>query len=371
MDIEAAWSELGLPPGAPEPEIKRAWRRGAARWHPDRNPSPEAVRRMQRLNQAMERLRAHLAGEDDTPPEAPPAPEAEAGPAPGARDHADARADAHADAHADARGDTPPHPHTVARTLTIDLESAALGTEQLLEGEVADPCSPCGGHGTLGPPQVCGQCQGSGRVRPASWFPWLPAAEQECPHCLGHGHLPQTCPDCQGRGTQPPRPWSVRVRLPAGVRDGMDLHIPAGRAGGSHPGVALALTVAVAPHPFFSLEGGAGEPPVLALTLPVDALAWLAGATVQVPVPGGWQPLALQPPAVFHRLEGQGFPATPRGPRGALEVRLQPQFPVSLDGAQRAALRALSEQTRRAAEALDGHPLQAWQAALARRPTAP
>ena len=56
-DTFTAYTELGLAPGASEREAKAAWRRLVSQWHPDRNPGPGAVGRMQRLNQALDALR--------------------------------------------------------------------------------------------------------------------------------------------------------------------------------------------------------------------------------------------------------------------------------------------------------------------------
>ncbi|HRO61750.1 MAG TPA: DnaJ domain-containing protein, partial [Burkholderiaceae bacterium] len=64
MSIDLAYAELGLRPGASEAEVRAAFRRLAARWHPDRNPSPEAVAWMQRINRAYEAIReAAFAGD--------------------------------------------------------------------------------------------------------------------------------------------------------------------------------------------------------------------------------------------------------------------------------------------------------------------
>ncbi|MFT3777932.1 MAG: J domain-containing protein [Ottowia sp.] len=56
--MTSAYAERGLPDAATEREVRAAWRRLASRWHPDRNPSAEAMGRMQRINRAFNALRA-------------------------------------------------------------------------------------------------------------------------------------------------------------------------------------------------------------------------------------------------------------------------------------------------------------------------
>jgi hypothetical protein len=57
QDIDSAFAELGLRPGASEADVKAAWRRLVSVWHPDRNPSAAAPARMQRINRAVEAIR--------------------------------------------------------------------------------------------------------------------------------------------------------------------------------------------------------------------------------------------------------------------------------------------------------------------------
>lgn len=57
MHLDDSYHELGLAPGSSDAEVKAAWRRLSARWHPDRNDSPQALRKMQRINWALKAIR--------------------------------------------------------------------------------------------------------------------------------------------------------------------------------------------------------------------------------------------------------------------------------------------------------------------------
>ena len=108
MTVDDAYAELGLPPGASLSQVKAAWRTLVSRWHPDRNRHANASARMQRINQALEHIRSAAGGLTGA------APEAEAGPAPGAK-------------------------HTVYRRVTLTLEEAAAGCIKILQGTVIEP----------------------------------------------------------------------------------------------------------------------------------------------------------------------------------------------------------------------------------------
>src|SRR6476469_2913759 len=72
MHVDAPYHELGLPPGSSDAEVKAAWRRLSARWHPDRNDSPQALRKIQRINRALEEIRK-ARGEPQAEPDENPA----------------------------------------------------------------------------------------------------------------------------------------------------------------------------------------------------------------------------------------------------------------------------------------------------------
>ena len=314
MSTDNAYAELGLRPGASEAEVKAAWRRLVSLWHPDRNASAAAVEKMQRLNQAFEQIsRAGFAApakkkSPDPEPEPPPKPQ----PPP-----------------------PPPQPpaRTIHRKLELSLEEAALGCTRTLSGRYAARCAGCTGLGWHALGGRCRVCAGSGAVRRPSPFSWL-GTSVECEACRGGGIARRPCPDCAGSG-KGEQHWRVGVRIPPGVRDGDLLQAAARSSGGERLG--LELRIALRPHEFLELL----DDGTLRCEVPVDGFAWIAGQQIDVPALGGPRPLTLQRERLLHRLPGEGFPSTRRGPRGDLCITVVPVFPEPLDAAQQALLQQL------------------------------
>jgi molecular chaperone DnaJ len=361
VELHEAWKELELSPGAPADEVKKAWRRLASQWHPDRNPGPQAELRMRRLNQAMECIRQWRedgeafqaraqAPASDGPAAPPPRPaRGRRAPTPPPEPEFDPEISTGA-----------PPEHWLDRDIELSLDDAALGCERNLHGQVVDPCPDCMGTGQQLVERACEPCGATGQTKKAGWFGWG-AQTVACEQCGGKGRYRPACPSCEGEGRLAPREWRLRTRIPAGVRDGDLLDVSPGAPDSPHPGIGVHLRIRLLPHPLFTL----GVDGVLRCELPVDGLAWLAGDTVQVPVPGGWTPLTLVRNVVSHRLVGQGYPQKRRGARGDLELHISPQFPERFSEDQRALLLRLSQDTRARAEATEGHPMQRHQLALA------
>ncbi|MDD2990334.1 MAG: DnaJ C-terminal domain-containing protein [Zoogloea sp.] len=292
---------LGVTPCATAAEIKRAFKRMAMRWHPDRNADPQAHEQFRLAREAFE----HLTGIRET--EAPKASEASS---------------------------PPRRPKGEDRRLHIDVdlaEAAFGGTITVsLEGRVN--CTSCEGSGrrSYGRTTMCGTCHGSGRVRSS-------AGLKPCPSCSGKGYFTDNhCPDCEGRG------WNAAdrqlvVSIPAAMLPGEELRIagqggPAPENGESGD---LYLTLHARVHPLFRLEG-----PDIHLDLPVSIFRVLAGGVIDVPSLNGVHE-ALLPEASTTteiRLPGAGFPARGRRHAGDLIAHLQVQYPRYLSNEQRALL---------------------------------
>lgn len=332
MSTDTAFRELGLQPGASEAEIKAAWRRLVSRWHPDRNASQAAVEKMQRINQAFELLQAAAAGAP-TPPERPPT--ASAPPPP-----------------------PPPSPTAapLSRRIKLTLEEAALGCVRVLRGQLAQSCEACGGQGLRFPGGACATCEGEGEVRERAWYGWM-ATRVTCPDCSGDGRARLACSPCGSTGKLAPRKYELKVRIPAGVRDGDLLGVPPTR-GGTGPEGGLDLHIELQPHPLFTLEADG----TLRCTMPVDGFRWLGSRRVEVPTLAGSQPLALRHGECVYRLPGQGFPATRRGARADLVVTVQPVFPQPWTSDQQILLDRLIATTTAAPTG----PLAEWQRQLQR-----
>lgn len=334
MSIDVAYAELGLAPGASESEVRAAWRRLASRWHPDRNASKDAVDIMQRINGAYERIRqAAFSGtglqgnwgpetsrEDKDPP---------------------------------AAASSAPRGPTVRRKLRLSLEEAALGCTKVLHGKFTETCAVCAGSGLLEAAAACKTCKGSGSVR-NSLFGWL-ATRSSCTDCEGSGFVRQACRACEGRGKRSTA-YRRTVRIPCGARKGDVLSAePSAERKDAFAGT-LELHVEIASHKFFV----PGDDGALRCEMPVDGLAWLAGAWVDVPTLTGLHRMRLQRGRHVYRLRGQGLPLERRGSaRGDYMVTVVPVFPEEFSAEQQALLDQLA-QSSLATQELAAGPLRTW-----------
>lgn len=335
MDTQDAYKELGLNPSASDAQIKAAWRRLVAAWHPDRNAAAGAGRRMQLINKAYQHIRQLRDGDSN-----------------GSNDTGDNRSEAaQSSATETPEAQTPANTHV--RKVRLSMEEAILGCTRTLRGHFTHTCNDCVGKGQRVLAQACGTCRGSGAVRKAALFGWL-WNQEACAGCGGDGRQREHCKACQGSGERDV-PYRRQVRFPAGLREGHVLSVPASRHG--DVAIGLELQVEIEPHPFFTLD----DDGVLRCEMPVNGYAWMANRWVDVPTPDGAQQLRLNRDVLIYRLRGQGFPSSPRGPRGDYHVKVVPVFSTQDDPAQEALLDQLIASSSIAAEADHSKPLGQWQ----------
>jgi len=335
MDTQEAYQELGLNPSASDAQLKATWRRLVAAWHPDRNATAGADKRMQLINKAYQHIRQLRDGDghgvDDAEEESTKAtssPTAEA-------------------------SESRSHGYTHVRKVRLTMEDAILGCTRTLRGHYTDTCHACVGKGQRVLAKACGTCGGSGAVRKAALFGWLWNSE-ECADCGGDGRKRDRCDACDGSGERAVA-YRRQVRFPAGLREGHVLNVPASRHGEIE--IGLELQVEIERHPLFTL----GADGVLRCEMPVNGYAWMAGRWVDVPTPNGVQQLRLNRDALVYRLRSQGFPNEVRGPRGDYLVKVAPVFPAQEDPEQEALLDQLIAKSTSTAEADHSQPLGQWQ----------
>jgi molecular chaperone DnaJ len=349
-----AWFEkdfykvLEVPETASAEEIKRAYRRLARRYHPDRNPGDkQAEERMKEVSEAYDVLSdPKKRAEYDQVRRMARAGFAGARPGGGVRggvrvegfdvDLGDLFGEAFGDLFGVGRG----RRRGVRRGEDIEAE-VTLSFEEALEGATVPvrvtrdaPCERCGGTGAEPGTTVetCAACGGSGTVgEDQGLFSFV----RTCPRCGGAGRRVATpCRACRGAGVQRRRE-EIRVRIPAGVRDGARIRVR-GRGGAAPPGGQpgdLYVTIHVRPHPVF---GRVGDD--LTLTLPITFPEAALGAQVKVPTLDGPVtlkiPAGTQPGRTF-RVRGRGAPRARGGGRGDLLVTVQVLVPERLSRRER------------------------------------
>ena len=298
---------LGVAHDSTPADWKRAYRRLAMRWHPDRSDDPQATERFKEINAAYEQLlAAHQPAildedsrADEATPEAPEPPVAKA---------ADIRLN-----------------------IEVSLEEAAAGCRKPMHYFRGKPCLTCDGSGEAGltRSRFCEACHGSGRVHDARRI------LVRCTACDGRGLFTERiCPDCGGSGRDVDE-VSLEITIPPGMLPGDELRLVGqGEAGDDALSAGdLYLTLVIAAHPLYQLKGRD-----LHFTMPVSALAMMAGADIELPSLSGIVPYSLEPGGIESRvvhLAGKGYPGRGTHRAGDLWVELLPVFPAKLNARQR------------------------------------
>lgn len=223
--------------------------------------------------------------------------------------------------------------------LHLDFEDAVKGVTTTLHLTSDAPCGTCGGSGAKPgtTPRACATCGGSGVLDDNQG---LFSFSRPCPSCGGSGTvIDEACPTCRGSGIER-RPREVKVRIPAGVKDGQRIRLKGrgapGRNGG--PPGDLYVRVHVGEHPIFSRRGDD-----LVVTVPVTFAEAALGARIRVPTLEG-EPVTIRIPPGTR--PGRTFRVRGRGIGGGdLLVVVDVVVPDKLNDAQRAAIEAFAEAT--------------------------
>ncbi len=342
------YATLGIGRDASQDEVKRAYRRCAVKYHPDRNPGDkQAEENFKRCAEAYEVLsdpekrrlynqygKAGLRGA-------------------GVHDwqHADVRdifsmfGDLFGDAFGGGfgrRARSGPRPGASLRCyLDVTLEEAANGATKTVRIRRQEQCTECGGTGSkTGRRQSCPTCRGAGRVQKGGGFFSIVT---DCPQCGGRGTVvKEPCEACVGRGFVAGR-REIEVHVPPGVEDGQRVRYT-GQGDAGEPGAPrgdLFAVVRIRPHPFFERHGMD-----LLCQLPVSMTQAALGAEVEVPTLDGRETLTVgrgTQSGDLYRLEGKGMPNVHGRGRGDLLVQVVVEVPKRLSRRQEELLREFAE----------------------------
>ncbi len=343
---------LDVPKTATEADIKKAYRRLAMKYHPDRNPGDdEAEERFKEAKEACEVLTdAQKRAAYDQYGHA--GVEAAAAGARGRASAADAFGDIFGDVFGDIFGAARRGAHAqvfrgadLRYELELDLHEAVFGHTVEIEVPKLVECETCHGSGAAkgSNPQTCETCGGTGQVRISQGFFQL---QQTCPKCRGAGTIIRNpCDGCFGQG-RVRRTRKLSVKIPPGVDSGDRIRLAgegeAGRNGG--PPGDLYVEVHVREHAIFERDGEH-----LSCEVPVSFATAALGGTLEVPTLNGNVvlkiPVETQSGRVF-RLRDKGVKPVRGGSRGDLFCRVVVETPVHLSGEQRELIRKLEESLR-------------------------
>jgi molecular chaperone DnaJ len=226
--------------------------------------------------------------------------------------------------------------------LRITLEEAASGCEKEIEIRKLDECEDCGGSGARKGSRAvtCPVCRGSGQVVSSRGFFQV---AQTCPNCRGTGQVIENpCPSCSGEGRKE-KTSRIKLRIPAGVDEGARLRSSGnGEAGlrGAQRG-DLYVVLHIQEHRIFQRDGMDLHCEV-PLPFPTAAL----GGEIRVPTLSG--PINLKIPAgtqsgATFRVRSQGMPALQSSSRGDLFIRVEVEVPTKLNEDQRKKLEEFAE----------------------------
>lgn len=226
--------------------------------------------------------------------------------------------------------------------ITITFEEAAFGCEKSVDFFRNENCDACGGTGAQPgtQPQTCPTCKGSGQVRTGGGFM---VTVRTCPTCHGEGKIiKDRCQTCGGTG-RVRRKRSLKLRIPAGIQDGVSLV----KRGEGEPGMRggpagdLYITVTVKPHRLFKRDGNN-----ILLDMPISITQAALGAEIDVPtlekpvkqrIPEGTQT------GTQFRIKGQGIPSLKNGLKGDLILTVHVEVPRKLNERQKDLLRQLEQ----------------------------
>lgn len=235
--------------------------------------------------------------------------------------------------------------------LTVDFAEAALGVEKTIEVKRPTPCKTCAGSGAAPgtQPSTCEVCGGRGEVRLQRGFF---SASRPCAACRGRGHkIDVPCRACDGSGAVTENA-SLVVKIPPGVDDGAVRTVRGGGEVTFDGSGDLHVTIHVSPHPLFTRNGAD-----ILCTVPVSFPQATLGATFDVPTLEGRVSMKLPPgtqSGKIFRLRGKGIPVFGGAGKGDQLVTIVVEVPSRVTRKQRKLITELAEEL-----GIDTHPQQA------------
>ncbi|SHF84976.1 molecular chaperone DnaJ [Lampropedia hyalina DSM 16112] len=353
---------LGVPKNAGEDEIKKAYRKLAMKYHPDRNQGDAAKAAEEKFKEVKEAYEIL----SDSQKKAAYDQYGHAGVDPNMRGgfgggggtegfggFAEAFGDIFGDMFNQRRGgggggggQRVYRGNDLSYAMEISLEEAAKGKDAQIKIPSWEDCSQC--HGSGAKPgtsaKTCTTCHGNGVVQMRQGFF---SVQQTCPTCQGTGKIiPEPCSACHGQGKVKTQK-TLEIKVPGGIDDGMRIR----SSGNGEPGLNggppgdLYIEIRIKPHEIFERDGDD-----LHCTVPVSMTTAALGGEIQVPTLDGKAsidiPEGTQPGKQF-RLRGKGIKGVRSSIAGDLYCHIQVEIPVKLTEFQRKTLKELDDSLKK------------------------
>ncbi len=350
MSKKDYYEVLGVQKNATEAEIKKAYKKLAMKYHPDRNPdNAEALESFKEAKEAYEILSdAQKRAAYDQFGHAGVDHSAAGGGGfhGGGGNFNDIFGDVFGDIFGGGGGGAQRGGSRVQRgadlryNLELSLEDAVNGTTVKIRVPTMVVCDSCGGSGAKKgtSASTCGTCQGQGQVRMQQGFFSI---QQTCPHCHGSGKvITDPCNSCHGQG-RVQKHKTLSVKVPPGVDNGDRIRLSGEGEAGEHGGPSgdLYVQMHVREHKIFQRDGND-----LYCEVPISIVTAALGGELDVPTLSG--KVKLKVPAEsqtgkLFRLRGKGVKSVRSGGTGDLLCRVVVETPVHLTAKQKELLREL------------------------------
>ncbi|MDE1474333.1 molecular chaperone DnaJ [Xenorhabdus bovienii] len=339
---------LGISKTTEEKEIKKAYKRLAMKYHPDRNQGDkEAESKFKEIKEAYEILTdaqkraaydqyGHAAFEQG-------GMGGGAGGFGGGADFSDVFGDVFGDIFGGGRRQQRASRGSDLRyNMDLTLEEAVRGVTKEIRIPTLESCDTCHGSGAKAgtSPETCSTCHGAGQVHMRQGFFTV---QQPCPQCHGRGKVIKTpCGKCHGHG-RVEKYKTLSVKIPAGVDTGDRIRLGGEGEAGEHgaPAGDLYVQVQVKAHHIFERDGSN-----LYCEVPINFATAALGGEIEVPTLDGR--VSLKIPAEtqtgkLFRMKGKGVKSVRGGAQGDLLCRVVVETPVKLNDEQKDLLRKLGE----------------------------
>lgn len=345
---------LGVDRNVDDNALKKAYRKLAMKYHPDRNPdNKEAEEKFKEVNEAYEvlsdaekRRRYDQFGHDGVNGQFGGGSQGFGGGFGGFEDiFGDIFGDVFGGQRTRRRG--PERGQDIKQRVTISFEDAAFGKKIEIKLNRTEECSECHGSGAKAGTgkKTCPTCNGTGEVRTVQRTPFGNIqSSRTCSTCNGEGEIIETpCPKCHGKG-HIRKVKTIEVDIPAGIDDGQMIKLSGqgeiGKKGG--PRGDLYIVVSIKEHPLFTRDGFD-----VYFEMPITFVQATLGDEIEVPTIDGKVkytiPEGTQSGTTF-RLRDKGIPRLRGNSRGDQYIKITVEIPKKLNEKQKDILREFAKE---------------------------